>query len=113
MESKTVSPMPLLLARYRLRPQRLQQQVAVLEFPWTQSFNEFIGAVLKAEGKRDLDYHKRPPYQLVNMALTALAPPLVHGFEHMKDHPRQMLALADDPAFRPIQNIRPAFFFLQ
>ncbi len=69
-------------ARMSLIPSAFDgMEVAVFEFPYETAFAAFMGSLKSILRKDRLEQWRYPPYRLLNSALIACAPTLVHGFE--------------------------------
>lgn len=89
---------PIVLpARMSLKPSAFaDMEIAVFDFPYTEAFAEFTTRLARILRKERLDWWDHPPYRLLNSALVACAPTIVHGFEKDKKQrqpPRRALAV--------------------
>lgn len=73
---------PALPARFHIKPNALSDfQVAILDFPFQEAIDQFVGGMQQLLRVDELEYHQRPPYRLLSNAISACAPTLVHAFE--------------------------------
>jgi hypothetical protein len=74
--------MPIVLpARMSLIPEAIANlEIAVFDFPYTDAIDEFLAGLRRILGDR-LEIWQYPPYRLLNSAIVACAPTVVHGFE--------------------------------
>lgn len=89
---------PIVLpARMSLKSNAFQNfEIAVLDFPYQEAINAFLNGLKRILHKDRLEWWQYPPYRLLNSAITACAPTVVHGFEKYSDarhRVRRMLAV--------------------
>jgi hypothetical protein len=71
-------------------------QVAVLDFPYSEAFDSFLAGLKRVLGLDQLELWQYPPYRLLNNAIAACAPTVVHGFERYgegRSQVRRMVAV--------------------
>lgn len=94
---KKNTPLPVVLpARMSLKADAFNGfKIAVLEMPYQEEINLFLSRLKSVLRKSELAPWQYPPYRLLNSAIIACAPTLVHGFEKVDYYaPRQMLAVS-------------------
>ena len=96
MKSPTESPVAL-PARMSLVPGALADlEIAVLDFPYKSVIDDFLKRLKQILRKDRLEPWQYPPSRLLNNAIVACAPTVVHGFEEYGNWPytvRRMLAV--------------------
>lgn len=100
-------PLPVVLpARMSLNADALKGfDIAVLQMPYQEEINTFLQRLRHILRKSRLDWWQYPQYRLLNNAIMACAPTLVHGFEKFGMRaPRQMLAVGK-PTFSADGNV--------
>ena len=99
MKRQNDSPPIVLPARMSLKPGALQNfEIAVLDFPYQEAIKEFSARLKLLFHKNWLEWWHYPPYRLLNSAIVACAPTVVHGFEDCSGI-RRMLAVG-----KPVYN---------
>lgn len=82
MKRKPNSPPIVLPARMSLKPDALQNfEIAVLDFPYQAVVKSFLTELQRLLHKDWLERWQYPPYRLLNSAIVACTPTVVHGFE--------------------------------
>ncbi|MDJ1177251.1 RNaseH domain-containing protein [Roseofilum sp. BLCC_M91] len=91
-------PLPVVLpARMSLTENAFDDlEIAVFDFPFQDAIDRFTHQLKGLLNKKRLEWWKYPPYRLLNHAIVACSPTVVHGFEKYgskKDPIRRMLAI--------------------
>lgn len=95
MKRQNDSPPIVLPARMSLKPDGLQNfEIAVLDFPFQEAIKAFSVGLKRLLRKEHLEWWQYPPYRLLNSAIVACAPTVVHGFEDCSGV-RRMLAVGN------------------
>ena len=94
MAKQKTHPPIVLPARMRLRPNAFKDlEVAVFDLPYREPIWQFMQALRKSMGKAPMWWHY-PPYRLLNDAIAACTPTVVHGFKkYGKGGSRRMLSV--------------------
>lgn len=93
MPRKISQPPVVLPARMSLKPNAFDRlEIAVLEMPYQKAIKTFMDELSSIIGKVQMWHY--PSYRLLNNAIAACAPTVVHGFESYGHRPKRRRMLA-------------------
>jgi hypothetical protein len=78
-------------------------EIAVFDFPYEAAINNFLAGLKNLLRKEWLEWWQYPPYRLLNSAIVACAPTVVHGFE--KDSGTRCMLAVGKPIYDEVGTI--------